>query len=206
MAEAHNQIDPREERIQNLIEDLQPYEVEFCQAYVRLGYNGRKAVESVPHFQVTQANSAYNQSSLLLRNSKIKELIGLIAERGFVDARISVIRLLEHLGNRAFFDIRNYYHEGGRMKDLHELTDEEAAAVDGLVDEVVGYTGKGDEKECIRKRELKLCNPDRAVELLGKHHKMFTDLLIDVKVNLGDELVKAHRRARQAREGDDASE
>ena len=190
-------LDPREERINLLTAGLEPYEVEFAYAYVRLGYNGRKAVESVDHYDVTTPNSAYVQASMLLRNSNIKELIGLIADRGFVEARISVTRILENLAARAFFDIRNYYDEYGNLRDLHDLTDEEAAAVDGLVNTIEGYTGKGDEKTPITRQELKMANKDRNLEMLGKYHKLFSDMMVDVKVSLADELVKARRRTQQ---------
>lgn len=202
MAEQTPQIDPREERINSLIEDLQPHEVEFAYAYVKHGYNGRKAVEAVAHYDVKTAASAYTQACELLRNPKIKELVGLVAEMGFVDARISVTRLLEQLAARAFFDIRNYYNEDGSLRDLHELTDEEAAAVDGMVNIIQGYTGKGDEKEAIVKQELKLASKDRSLELLGKYHKLFSDMMVDVKVSLADELIKARKRQAQTSGGE----
>lgn len=205
MAEQSDQIDPREERINALIEDLQPQEVEFAYAYVENGYNGRKAIEAVAHYDVTTQDSAYVQASRLLRNAKIKELIALVAERGFVDARISVTRLLEALASRAFFDIRNYYDEFGGLRDLHDLTDDEAAAVDGLEQEVIGYVGKGENKESITKIKLKLANKDRSLEMLGKYHKLFSDMMVDVKVSLADELTKAHRRVRDSR-GQDAGD
>lgn len=190
-------VDPRAIRIAELEKVLKPHEVEFAYLYIQNGYNGRKAVQASNHYNAETPNSAYVQSSLLLRDPKICELVGLIAERSFVEAKVSTTRILEHLANRAFFDIRNYYVDGnvnGALKSMDQWTDEEAAAVDGVVNTIQGYTGKGEEKQAIVRQELKMANPDKSLEMLGKYQKLFSDMMVDVHVNLADEIARARKR------------
>jgi len=197
-------VDPRQVRIDELVAELPHHEVEFAYAYVANGYNGRKAVDSVKHYRSTTANSACNQASIILRSSKVKELIGLVAEQGFVDARISTTRILEELARLAFFAIRNYFDEDGRMKQVSELTDDEAAAIVGIEEIINGYEGKGEERRALTTTKYKLANKERCLELLGKYHKIFSDMLVDVKIDLASEIVKARQRSRPSSEECDA--
>lgn len=200
---AQEPVDPRQERIEILTGELEPGEVEFCYAYVESGYNGRKAVESCPSWNVNTPDSAYVQASRLLRNAKIKELVALIAEMGFVEARVSVVRIIDQLAKLAFFDIRNYFDEDGRMKRVDELTEDEAAAIVGIEEIVTGFEGKGEEKRALTTTKYKLANKERCLELLGKYHKIFSDMMIDVKVDLASEIIKARRRLKKSQGGAD---
>ena len=104
-----------------------------------------------------------------------------------------VLQELEKIG---FSNMMDYMRldEGGRAYiDFSALTREQAAAIQEItVDEYAD--GKGEAAREVRKTKFKLADKRGALELLGKHHKLFTE---QVEFTADDELLKVLAAGRQ---------
>ena len=83
-------------------------------------------------------------------------------------------RLLAELQRIGFVDIRKLFNDDGSIRNVSELSDEVAAAVAGIDIQEARFDKDGDEVEP-RTRKIKLVDKLKAIELLGKNLKMFTD-------------------------------
>jgi len=130
------------------------------QAAIRAGYS-KKTAEVI--------------GSRLLSNVKVKDeitrQIALQEKRTLITADQVIIELKKI----AFLDIRGAFTEQGMLKDLSDIPEDIAHAMAGI--EVMElYDGRGNDREKIGyTKKIKLCDKVRALELLGKHLKMFTD-------------------------------
>jgi phage terminase small subunit len=90
-----------------------------------------------------------------------------------VDFRlVDVLRLLWKVGNA---DIRKAFDENGRLRAVQELPDDIAMAIASL-DEDELFEGAGREREQVGvTKKVKLKDSVRALELLGRYFKAFTD-------------------------------
>jgi phage terminase small subunit len=121
----------------------------FVEAYVTNGGNATQAAISAG-FPVKSASSRGHEYV------KDREIFAEIERRRaetLADAKeitgLSVERTLREVARLAYFDPRKLYHEDGRLKAIHELDDDTAAAVASVeVDEigvegtVIGHTKK----------------------------------------------------------------
>ncbi len=90
-------------------------------------------------------------------------------------------RVLGELAKLAYSNIKDFLHieNGDVYVDLSKLTRDQATAIEEIVvDRHIyrgrrGRNGNGDE---IRRTRFKLIDKTRALELLGKHLKLFTDV------------------------------
>lgn len=121
------------------------------------------------------AKSAESQGCQLLQNPKVAEQIAKKAEKRIGKLEISSERILGELARLAFFDPRKLFNADGSPKQVNELDDDTAAAVAGL-DFAELFEGAGDQKHAygLMKR-YKVTDKTRALELLGKYRKLFTD-------------------------------
>lgn len=79
--------------------------------------------------------------------------------------------VLKRLMQIADADPRRAFHPDGRVKSIHELDDDLAAALQGIDSVEV----RADEESRVEIKKLRLWDKLKALELLGKHLAMFTD-------------------------------
>lgn len=164
-------------------DSLNDFEERFCleypkdlngtDAYVRAGFKGKRT-------------SAAAEASKLLKKprivDKIRTLMAERAERVQVESD-EVLRELTRLG---YSDIRELFDDDGNVLPVKTWPEHIARAVSAIeVDELFEYHQRGFHCEvCGRKatkelvgqtKKLKLWQKNHALELMGKHKKLFTE-------------------------------
>ncbi len=82
---------------------------------------------------------------------------------------------LRAITNIGHFDPRKLFDEKGNMKEIHELDADTARNIGGF-EFVTLYDGSGDQKHALGQlRKIKLRDSLKALELEGRHQKLFTD-------------------------------
>lgn len=94
------------------------------------------------------------------------------AERVIVTAD-EVLRKLLHIAD---VDLADLYDEHGNLKNIHDIPEATRRAMAGIeVDEL--WEGRGEDRTQVGvTRKVKLWDKPRALELLGKHLKLFTEV------------------------------
>ena len=144
----------------------------FCQEYVSCGIAVRAALRVWPGYSYDYANV---KAGRLMQNDAIKTRIQQITDEhkeryGLTDAKI-----LKRLAAIAMFDRRTLHKEDGSLKQIHELTEEEAAAITEI-ESVELFDGRGDQKQAVGfVRKVKFADPKGAIELAGKHLKLWKE-------------------------------
>lgn len=143
----------------------------FASAYLRHG-NGTRAAEEAGY----SPRGADVVASRLLGDVRVRALI----EPALKRAEISSERVLDELVYIAFnrTNIKNLVKANGEATDIADLTEQEADAVaDYTVDVAGGGSGDG-KRERVERTRVKLVGKSdklKALELLGKHLKMFSN-------------------------------
>jgi len=115
---------------------------------------------------------AEQTGSVLLRNPKVSAEIEQKQQKRLGKLEITAKKTLAELAKIAFFDSRRMFEPDGRLKQIHELDDDTAAVVAAF--EVVELA-KGSGRPFGYSKKVKLADKLRALELLGKHLKLFTE-------------------------------
>jgi phage terminase small subunit len=137
--------------------------------------------------------SASVTSCRLLRNAKVQAEVSELTEQRLQRLEISADTVLQELAKIAFANIKDFFSvqdDGSITLDLSQVTPVQAAGLADLrLDE---YTS---EKGCIRRTRVKLGPKTRALELLGKHLKLWTDQSqLAHGLDLAEEIKKARER------------
>lgn len=122
------------------------------QAAIRAGYS-EKTAEVIGHENLRKPNIA----------EAIKEAMEKRSER----TEVTQDMVINELAKIAFLDIRQAFDKDGSLKKIADMPDEVARAIGGMDISSIG------ELEIAKK--IKLIDKKGALELLGKHLKMFTD-------------------------------
>ena len=84
-------------------------------------------------------------------------------------------RVLSELNSTAFVDIRNIFNDDGSIKDISEIDDDTARAINGI-EVFEEFEGFGKDREHVgQTKKIKLVDKLKSIEMLGKNLKMFTD-------------------------------
>ena len=141
------------------------------QAAIRAGYSARTAEWQGPQLLGKSHVSAAIQAAMNKRSAKIE---------------ITEQRVLEEIAKMAFVNIQDLYDENGILKPINELPRHVAAGIQSV---------KVNLTEACAVQEVKLWDKKGALELLGKHLRLFADRLeLDVSDNLADKLAAARQR------------
>jgi phage terminase small subunit len=151
----------------------------FCREYVK-DFNGTRAARAAGF----AASGAHVQASRLLKNTTVQEYIARLTQGTAKRAKMDGDAVLLELKKLALADLRPLFDANGKLKDTKDWPDDLAVAVSSVkikenrnrAGEVVGHT-----------KELKLWDKTKALELIGKNLKLFTDKLElggDVSVNV----------------------
>lgn len=150
-----------------------------AQAAIRAGYSKR---------------SANVIGCRLLRKPDVRDAIE--AGRKAVNEQLVMQRqeVLERLTLLGRADPRRLYREDGTIKPMHELDDVAAASIAGVEIEqrAVVEVGRGRKKQrvAVRVAKIKHRDPVRALEMLGRHHKLFENAIaapisvFNIQINL----------------------
>lgn len=142
--------------VQEYLQDLNA-----TQAAIRAGYSAKTANKMVGR---------------LLVNVGIQQAIQAAMDRRATRLELSTDRVLQEIARLAFVDVRRFYEADGRLKALDTLDDDTAAALAGLeVVEEVGREGDGTRVVLGLNKKVKTWNKVAALELAGKHLKLFVE-------------------------------
>jgi len=177
-------------------------EVTFVSAYLRTG-NGAQAYREAfgkGDGQVDAPKASF-RGSLVLRRPWVRDYIG--AMQAEIKARMALTKenVLEELGRLGFANMTDFVvlqENGTPQFDFSGLSREQSAAIQEMT--IDTYTeGQGEDGLTVRSVKVKLAPKINALELLGKHFKLFTDVVENHTVgDVSDEIVAA-RKARQER-------
>lgn len=168
---------------------------QFCREYI-IDFNASEAAKRAGY----AARSAGQQAHALLKKheiqSRIGELVNERRERAQVDGDYVLRRLLQI----ADFDVRALFTDNGALKPVSEWPEGAAAAVSGLdVQELHEDHGEG--KQHIGDvKKVRTRDTLKALELLGKHLKLFTDRVEHTAdESLAEAIKRGRERAREQR-------
>jgi phage terminase small subunit len=153
----------------------------------------RFAAEYLIDLNATQAairagyskHTASSQGERLLRKAEIRAKVAQVQAKSELKAET----VLNELVLLARSDIAQLYDEHGQLKPIHEIPEEARRAIAGIEAEEL-FEGRGSDREHVGTiRKVKLWSKPQALELLGKHLKLFTEL-VQVDVVSYTELVR----------------
>ena len=129
------------------------------QAAIRCGYSKKTAQE---------------QGSRLLSKRMVAEAVAKGTEKQLAKAELSASLVIEHIRRIAMVDVRGYYDAQGNLKPMHELTEEQGSALAGI--ETILKNAKAGDGIVDRVHKIKVFDKVRALELLGKHFSLLTNV------------------------------
>ena len=143
----------------------------------------RFAAEYVIDCNATQAaircgyspKTAHVQGLRLLRDAGISKLVAELQSNALNNAGVTAERVIRELGRLAFQDHRNYWTKDGKLRPIHELSDDEAAAV-ASVEVVIKNAEAGDGVQDVV-HKLKTWDKPKSLEMLAKHFALLTDVV-----------------------------
>ncbi len=120
------------------------------------------------------AGSAKVTACRLLTNANVQAEIQKAMDRRCAKLELKIEDTLRAIANDAFRDPRKLF-ENGTMKDIEDLDLETAQLITGF-DFVNLYEGEGEQKHGYGQlRKIRLSDRLKALEMLGRHQKLFTD-------------------------------
>ena len=159
----------------------------FCDEYL-IDLNATRAYK-VAYPKCKEDETANAASSRMLRNVKVQEYIS--EKQKEIEKRTEVTQdmVIKELAKIAFLDIRKLYTENGQLKNVADIDSDTAGAISSL-ETLEEYEGYGDDREKIGDtQKVKLLDKTKALELLGRHLGMFSDVNVNMKNAVQVELV-----------------
>lgn len=139
--------------------------------------------------------TATGKASGYLNHPYTQKLLAEDNERMTKECDVTQAMVLNELRKLAFFDIRKLYDDAGNPKSIGDLDDDTAAAITGLDAVNIGNSESGIGSVL----KYKLADKKGALELFGKHLKLWTDKS-EVTVNGGKSLAELAQEARDESE------
>jgi phage terminase small subunit len=148
----------------------------FVAAYLSNGRNGAAAYRAAYNSKASAARVA-EEAKKLLKHPLIAPRVAEVVEKAAERTEITAARVLEELGKLGFANMLDYVTvqgDGSAYVDLSALTREQAAAIQEItVDEYM--EGRGEFARPVKRTKVKLADKRGALELLGRHLKMFIE-------------------------------
>jgi len=186
-----------------LSHDWTAQEVTFAAEYLRTG-NGSRAWRLA--FNSNSQHGSFNAARLLHKpwmRDYIEECRALIRKRLIVNEDT----IIEEVAKLAYSNMTDFIviqEDGSAVTDLSGLTREQLAALQEVTIDTY-YEGRGDNAQAVKSIKFKLAPKLAALELLGKKHKLWTDVVENTSItDIADELRQARQEKQKRREvGDD---
>jgi len=100
----------------------------FCREYVATRFNGRRAAIMAGYDGENPSHSAWQ----LRQREDIRDRIRELSERVLDVAQVTGDMIVLEAARIAFSDIRQVFDEEGNLKPIHQLSDDAAAAIEGI--------------------------------------------------------------------------
>lgn len=143
----------------------------FAREYV-LDLNGKRAAIAAGY----SAATAESKASQLLTKVKVKELVASLTKAKCEKLEITADWVLGELRKLAGYDAGAIFDDDGALKPIKDWDSSVRAALVGLDHEkLFEHFGGGQAKHVGTTRKIKLADKLRALELLGKYLKLFTE-------------------------------
>lgn len=153
--------------------NLSPKEEIFIREVLRTGNATRAAV-----LAGYSAATASVTGSKLLRKAKISAELAKVREKLLQKIEIDAEKVLQGIAQVAFYDVRKFFNPDGSLKPVADLDDMTAFALKGLdVEKLFHHFGKGQAEEKGTITKIRFADRLEALQLLGRHLKLFTDKL-----------------------------
>jgi phage terminase small subunit len=147
-------------------------EEKFCQAYV-VDLNGTSAVIAAGY--TDNRESARAMAPLILAKVSVQQRIEELSRQQCKNLEITTEWTLGQMRKLAGFDATRLFNEDGNMIAIDQWPADVRAAVAGIEFEEV-YEGRGEERVHVgRIHKIKLVDKTKALEMLGKYQKLFSD-------------------------------
>ena len=147
---------------------LRPKQILFIKEYL-VDLNGAQAAIRAGY----SAKTARITASQLLTKPNIQAAIQAEMDKRAEKTSITAERVLEEIARIAFLDIRKAFDVNGNLLPIHEMPEDVARAMGGM--DISSYTGQGEGAITEITKKIKLIDKKGALELLGKHLKLFTE-------------------------------
>lgn len=169
----------------------------FCVEYLK-DQNGKQAAIRAGYSK----KNAESIASRLLKRPKVQEFLRVHMKKAEERAEITVAEIIHEIARLAFVDVGKIFDEDNNLKDVKEWPEEIRRAVSSVEIEDL-FEGHGKEREHVGyTKKVKLWDKTKALELLGRWRKLFTDKIeINDKSSLADRLKRARERAGAAGKG-----
>lgn len=151
----------------------------FCDEYL-IDLNATRAYK-VAYLRCKKDETASVNASKLLRNTKVQKYIS--EKQKKIEKRTEVTQdmVINELAKIAFLDIRKLYNDDGGLKNIQDIDDDTARTIASM-ESLEEFDGYGEDREQIGiTRKVKLLDKTKALELLGKHLGLFSDVNVNMK-------------------------
>lgn len=148
--------------------ELNDKQKRFCEEYL-VDLNATQAAIRAGYSE----NTAKEQASRLLTNVNLQEYLTTLRLELQQDTGVTPKRVIQEYARIAFSDIRALYNEDGSLKNITDLTEDEAAALAGVdVDEL--WDGYGEERQQNGlSKKIKRYDKVKALDSLARHLGLF---------------------------------
>lgn len=106
----------------------------FCEEYIKTKFKSATKAAIAAGYKGRHPHVA---ACTILKNPKVVKYLNIRKKLMLQDAGVSTFRMLQELAWIAFADIRQVYKDDGTLKNISELPEEVAAAIDGLETEEI---------------------------------------------------------------------
>jgi phage terminase small subunit len=167
----------------------------FCQEYV-VDLNGTKAAARAGYSE----KGAHVEASRLLRNPKVTARLSELQAARSKRTQITSDMVLLELAKLANSDLRRLFNANGELLPPSEWPDDVALAVSSVEVEEL-FDGYGQDRTQIGyTKKVKFWDKPKALELLGKHLKLFTDKVEHSASESLEALLTGQRRVKDKKE------
>lgn len=175
--------------------ELNEFQARFCREFL-VDKNATQAAIRAGYAK----DSASVKGSQLLSIAKIQDRINSLIALQEKRLDIKADEILKELRRVGMSDVRELYKEDGTVKHPTEWPDDLARAVSSIEVEELFEFVNGEKVWIGYTKKIKLWSKTQALDMLGKHKKLFTDRVeLDVSDNLADKIAAARARAATAR-------
>ena len=148
---------------------------QFCDEYL-IDFNATQAAIRAGY----KENTAYSQGQRLLKNVEVREYMQKRMKKREKRTEITQDMVVNELAKIAFLDISKLYDENGMLKKIQDIDKDSVKAISSL-ETLEEYSGYGEDREKIGDtRKVRLLDKTKALELLGKHLGLFTDIKLNI--------------------------
>ena len=167
----------------------------FCQEYIR-DLNAGAAYKRV--YLKANDRTAESNGPELLRKPKIKARVKELLQGTFEEYKIDKVKILKEMELLATVNMAEALNEDGSMKKVSEMPLAVQKALSAIDTQEI-YEGTGQDRVYVGDlKKIKLFDKTRSLEMLGRHLKLFTDVVEHKFTDaLADRLAKARGRAKK---------